>query len=48
MEYHDAYKKSMRYIENAKEQLSKAGKEGKFFEDDKYVKTACGTAYSGA
>lgn len=37
----------MRYIENAEEDLKLAGKEDKFYIDDKYVKTACGTAYSG-
>ena len=41
------YKEAMRYIENAKETLKLAGKEDKFYVDEKYVKTACGTAYSG-
>jgi len=37
----------MRYIENARETLKLAGKDGKFYADEKYVKTASGTAYSG-
>ncbi|TAL69714.1 MAG: hypothetical protein EPN82_03600 [Bacteroidetes bacterium] len=37
----------MRYIENARNTLKYAGRDGKFFVDEKYVKTACGTAYSG-
>lgn len=41
------YKEAMRYMDNAKENLQKAGKEGKFYKDEKYVKTACGTAYNG-
>ncbi len=41
------YQESMRYIENARKTLKDAGKDGKFFADEKYVKTACGTAYSG-
>ncbi len=34
-------------MENAKETLKKAGEDGRFYIDDKYVKTACGTAYNG-
>jgi len=41
------YKEALRYMDNAKDNLKKAGKEGKFYKDDKYVKTACGTAYNG-
>ena len=41
------YNEAIRYMENAKETLKKAGKEGRFYKDDKYVKTACGTAYNG-
>ena len=41
------YKEAMRYIENARETLKLAGKEDKFYIDPKYVKTACGKAYSG-
>ena len=37
-----------RYLENAKEILStKAKKDGKFYNDAKYVRMACNTAYSG-
>jgi uncharacterized protein (UPF0332 family) len=32
---------------NARETLKKAGKEFNNYKDDKYVKTACGTAYNG-
>ena len=41
------YKGAMRYIDNARLQLKQAGKEDNFYIDEKYVKTACGTAYSG-
>ena len=42
------YKDAVRYMNNAAELLStKAGKNGKFYEDVKYVRMACGTAYSG-
>ena len=37
-----------RYYDNAKTMLSeKAGKNGDYYSDAKYVKTACGTAYNG-
>jgi hypothetical protein len=38
----------MRYVKNAKEQLKQAGKDDKFYIDEKYVKSACRLAYSGA
>ena len=41
------YTEATRYMENAKEYLKHAKKEGNFYHDPKYVKTACGTAYSG-
>jgi len=41
------YNEAIRYMENAKETLKKAGKQDRFYKDDKYVKTACGTAYNG-
>jgi len=41
------YGEAIRYMDNAKEYLKKAKKEGKYYHDPKYVKTACGTAYSG-
>ncbi len=47
MKTENPYQEAMRYIENAREQLKLAGKDGKFFEDEKYVKSASGIAYSG-
>ena len=41
------YSEAMRYMDNAKEYLKNAQKEGDFYHDIKYVRTACGTAYSG-
>jgi len=41
------YNEAIRYMDNAKEYLKSAKKEGKFYHDQKYVKTACGVAYSG-
>ena len=42
------YKEAYRYLDNAKEILrTKAKKEGKFYDDAKYVRMACNTAYSG-
>jgi hypothetical protein len=41
------YSEALRYMDNAKEYLKNAKKEGDFYNDKKYVKTACGTAYSG-
>lgn len=41
------YKEALRYVDNANDTLKLAGKDGKFYIDQKYVKTACGTAYSG-
>jgi hypothetical protein len=40
------YNEAMRYMSNAEETLKKAKKEGSFYKDEKYVKTACGTAYN--
>ncbi|MDR0687870.1 MAG: DUF5618 family protein [Prevotellaceae bacterium] len=42
-----AYAEAMRYMENAKETLRKARKEDGRYQDVKYVRTACGTAYNG-
>ena len=42
-----SYAEAMRYMDNAVEILKKAGREGNFYSDKKYVRTACGTAYSG-
>jgi hypothetical protein len=41
------YAEAMRYIANAKGYLQKAGIEGDWYKDKKYVRTACGTAYNG-
>ena len=41
------YSEAMRYMENAKEYLKDAKKEGNYYQDKKYVKTACGVAYCG-
>jgi len=41
------YGEAMRYMDNAKEDLQKAKKEGTVYRDPKYVRRACGTAYSG-
>jgi|ERR1019366_1170130 hypothetical protein len=42
------YKESLRYLENALDILkTKAKKEGNYYQDAKYVRMACGTAYSG-
>jgi hypothetical protein len=43
----EAYAEAMRYVQNAKEVLQKAGKEGSYYHDCKYVRMACGAAYSG-
>jgi len=41
------YAESMRYMDNAKQYLKNAKKEDEFYRDPKYVRTACGVAYSG-
>ncbi len=41
------YNEALRYMDNAKETLKLAGKEDRYYQDDKYVRTACGTAYNG-
>jgi len=41
------FSESMRYMDNAKGYLKEAQKEGNFYNDPKYVRTACGTAYCG-
>jgi hypothetical protein len=48
MKSENPYKEAMRYIDNARETLKNAGREEKFYIDDKYVKSACGIAYLGA
>jgi len=47
MKIENPYEEAMRYINNAREDLKLAGKDGKFYVDEKYVKRACGVAYSG-
>ena len=41
------YAEAMRYMDNDKETLKKSKKDEYFYADRKYVRTACGTAYSG-
>jgi hypothetical protein len=41
------YGEAIRFMDNAKESLKNAKKEGHYYQDSKYVKVACGTAYSG-
>jgi hypothetical protein len=41
------YAEAIRYMDNAKETLQKANKQDGLYQDIKYVKTACGTAYNG-
>jgi hypothetical protein len=41
------YAEAIRYMDNAKEILKKAGKEDSYYSDKKYVRIACGTAYHG-
>ena len=41
------YNEAIRYMDNAKECLLKAKKEDNYYQDPKYVKMVCGTAYCG-
>ncbi|MDR1666418.1 MAG: DUF5618 family protein [Bacteroidales bacterium] len=41
------YTEAMRYMDNARDTLKKAKKENEYYQDKKYVKTACGIAYNG-
>jgi hypothetical protein len=41
------YNEASRYIDNARENLKNAKKEGNIYRDRKYVRAACGIAYSG-
>jgi hypothetical protein len=41
------YSEAILYMDNAKEYLKNAQKEDGFYNDKKYIRTACGTAYSG-
>ncbi len=42
------YNEAIRYMDNAKATLKHANKRDGFYQDKKYVKTACGTAYNTA
>jgi len=46
-EQNEGYALAVRYLDNAKEMLKKAGKEGRRFKDTKYVSSASGIAYRG-
>ena len=39
------YGEAIRYMDNAKEYLQKAGRDDNYYQDTKYVSTVCGTAY---
>ena len=41
------FNEAIRYMDNAKETLKDAKKDGNYYRDIKYVRTACGTAYNG-
>ena len=41
------FTEATRYIENARENLKNAQKDGNIYRDRKYVRAACGIAYSG-
>jgi hypothetical protein len=41
------YAEALRYMNNAEETLQKTRKDGNFYLDRKYVRTACGIAYLG-
>ena len=41
------YTEALRYMDNAKEALQKSKKDDYYYDDSKYVKSACGIAYSG-
>ena len=41
------YGEAIRYMDNARECLKKAKKEDGYYHDKKYIRMACGTAYSG-
>jgi hypothetical protein len=40
------YNEAIRYIDNAEKSLKQAGKEGRYYKNDKYVKVASVKAYS--
>ncbi|TAL66826.1 MAG: hypothetical protein EPN82_17040 [Bacteroidetes bacterium] len=47
MKSDNPYKEAMRYIDNARASLKMAGKADRNYKDEKYIHTACGTAYIG-
>jgi hypothetical protein len=46
MEAATSYLEALRYMDNAKENLQKAGKDEGLYKDKKYVRTASGIAYN--
>lgn len=46
MEAANSYLEALRYMDNAKENLQKAGKDEGLYKDKKYVRTASGIAYN--
>ena len=42
-----SFAEALRYMDNTKETLQKAKKEDNYYNDRKYVRTACETAYNG-
>lgn len=46
MEAATSYLEALRYMDNAKETLQKAGKDEGLYKDKKYVRTASGIAYN--
>lgn len=49
MRKNEVRSEALRYVDNAKEILStKAGKEGKYYNDPKYIKMAGNTLWNGA
>jgi hypothetical protein len=38
---------AIRYMANAEKTLARAGRDGSLYLDQKYIRTACGTAYNG-
>ena len=46
MKHQNPYKEALRYIEITSQKLKLDGQEGKYFVDEKYVKSFCRIAYS--
>ena len=47
MELRTHYNRTLRHIDNAEAELKKAGKDGSYYTNKKYVKSAGGIAYTG-